>query len=355
MDHIEVMRRAIEFKNPEYVPLEIIDVPGIYDDFGRLDKNKVKLLEGTEDFDSLQVIFSYVYRDLDIDEKGNRYRKDEWGCTQMIPYDEKYSYLVVKHPLADWADLKKYQFPSPSITGKYFSQVKKELQRYPDRFKVGYFDPGPFELASYILGFENLLISVKTNIKKVEYVFDGIISYYMALAKNWKEVGAHMIFIYDILAHEQNLLISPSLWRKHLKPFYEKFFHYVHSLGMYTGLGLDGKIVEILPDFKDAEMDVLDYRQSTLIGIDNLARVCNGKLCIKGSIDMDGTLVKGTPKEIWHEAKQLVKILGSRNGGFIALAYRWPVLKVPEENVKASVQAFNYFRKNHKRLHLQNY
>ena len=345
MDHLEVMRRAIEFKHPEYVPLEITDVPGVYDDFGRLDENQVKLLEGTEDFDSLQAIFSYVYQDLRTDEKGNRYRKDEWGCTQMIPSDGKYSYLVVEHPLTNWADLKRYEFPSPSEADRYFRRIKKGLEKYPDRFKVGYFDPGPFELASYILGFENLLLSLKTDIKKVQYLFDGIIDYYMMLAKKWEEIGMHMVVIYDILAHDQNLLISPRMWRTHFKPFYQKFFHHVHSLGMYTGLGLDGKITEILPDFQDAGMDVLDYRQSGLIGIDNLAKVCGGRLCIKGSIDMDSTLVRGTPEEIRYEAEQLVHILGGRNGGFIALVYRWPVLRAPEENIRASVRSFNHFRK----------
>ena len=344
MDHIEVTKRAIEFNKPEYVPLETIDVPGLYDDFGRLDKNSVKFIEGTEDCDIVQANFSYVYSDIRYDSKGNILRKDEWGCLQMVPR-EGYSYLTIKHPLTDWANLDKYKWPSPSVADPYFLEIKKGFDRYPDRFKVGYLDPGPFELAQYILGFENLLISIKLNIEKVKYVFGKIIDYQMAIAKKWKEVGAHMVNMYDVLASRDSLLIDPHLWREHFKPFYKKFFDYVHSLGMYTGYGIDGNTLDIISDLKEAGMDVLEYREPLVIGIDTLAKICGGKVCCKCSIDMQKTLVKGTPNEIWKQAEELVNTLGSRNGGFIALVYSWPVLKIPEENIKASVQAFNYYRK----------
>ena len=35
--HIEVARRAIEFRRPEYLPMEIIDVPHVYNAYHTLD------------------------------------------------------------------------------------------------------------------------------------------------------------------------------------------------------------------------------------------------------------------------------------------------------------------------------
>ncbi len=141
------------------------------------------------------------------------------------------------------------------------------------------------------------------------------------------------------------MLISPKLFREHINPFYKKIFGHIHKLGMYAGCGLDGKTLDILPDMKEAGLDVLDCRQPLLMGIDNLAKICNGKLCVKSSIDMQRTLPHGTKEEIFREGEELVHKLGGRNGGFIALVIRWAILEYPEENVIASAEAFNRFRR----------
>lgn len=343
-DHIEVTKKAIEFDKPAYVPLEAIDVPGLYDDYGRLDKNSVTFIEGTEDCDIVQGNFAHVYSDVRYDSEGNILRKDEWGCTQMVPR-RGYNYLVIEHPLAHWSDLDSYKWPSSSVADSYFLEMKEGFDRYPDRFKVGSIDPPPFELAQYLLGFENLLINIKLDLDKVKYVFGKITDYHMAIAKKWKEVGAHMVTIYEIIASQDSLMIDPNLWRQHFKPFYRKFFEYVHSLGMYTGFGIDGNALAVIADLKEAGLDVLEYREPLAIGIDTLAKVCDGKMCCKCSVDMQKTLVKGSPDDIWRQAEELVNILGSRSGGFIAQVYSWPVLRIPEENIRASVEAFNYYRK----------
>ena len=60
---------------------------------------------------------------------------------------------------------------------------------------------------------------------------------------------------------------------------------------------------------------------------------------------MQRTLPLGSKEEIFAEAKELVNKLGGRNGGFISLVIRWAILEYPEENVIASAEAFNRFRR----------
>ena len=52
-DHIEVVKRAIEFRSPDYLPMEIIDVPHVYNAYHTLDPDTVEFIPGTENFDSL--------------------------------------------------------------------------------------------------------------------------------------------------------------------------------------------------------------------------------------------------------------------------------------------------------------
>ena len=52
-DHIDVVKRAIEFKKPDYLPMEIVDVPGVYNAYHTLDPESVEFIPGTENFDAL--------------------------------------------------------------------------------------------------------------------------------------------------------------------------------------------------------------------------------------------------------------------------------------------------------------
>ena len=348
-DHIEVMKKAIEFRGPEYLPIEVMEVPGLYDQYGLADPERAKSIPGTEDFDAADAYYSYTYFDKGKDEQGRPLRETEWGFVEMLPED-KYDYFIVKYPLANWDNLKHYEFPDASVTDEFFARIKKVIKEsYFGRFITAYIDPGPFLTLSYMTRWDNLLASLCTDLDKVKYVFDGIIGYHEELVKRWKDAGAHMVQYFDEFASQDRMLLSPKLFREHFKPFYKRIFRCIHELGMYTGCGLDGKTLEIVPDMKDAGLDVFDCRQPRLMGIDDLAKVCDGKLCVKSSIDMQKTLPSGTREQIFREAEELVNKLGGRNGGFIALVIRWSVLEYPEENVVASAEAFNRFRRSHRR------
>jgi hypothetical protein len=52
-EHIEVVKCAIEFGKPAYLPMEIVDIPGIYNAYHTLDPETVRFIPGTENFDAL--------------------------------------------------------------------------------------------------------------------------------------------------------------------------------------------------------------------------------------------------------------------------------------------------------------
>lgn len=345
MGHKELVRRALEFRNPEHIPLELVEVPGIFENYGVSTGKEARLIEGTEDFDSLHATFYYIYQDMGKNSEGNSLRRSEWSFVEEVPDGGEYDYVTVENPLADWANLRNYEFPSPSGTDKFFAKLKKAFIRYPDRFKVIYIDPGPFYTASFIVGYEKLLVSLYTDLDKVKYLFDGIINYYLEVVRRSKAIGADMVTVWDTFACQSGLLFSPTLWRRHFKPFYKQLFDFIHEEGMYVGCGLDGRTLEIIPDFKEIGMDVFDLRQPTLMGIDDFAKICGGRLCVKATIDMQTTLITGTPTDVYREAQELCTKLGGRSGGFIALIIKDSTPGFPEENVRASVEAFNHFGK----------
>ena len=346
MGSIDVVKKAIEFKNPEYIPIELVEVPGIYDDYGTISRETVdESFPPLKDFDAIQAIFPWVCEELEQDESGDRLRRDEWGCIQKVPEAADYTYLVVHEPLKDWDTITKYTFPDPSVADNWFDEMGRSLKRYPGKFINAFMDPGITLVGLNMRGYANLLMDYYQNMERVRYLFDGIWEYQKEIIKKWKKIGAHAISFYEEWATQDRLYVDPNWWRQHMKGFYKKVFDYVHEQGMYTGLGLDGWVLELLDDFKEIGLDILDNRQAALLGPENLAKAGGGKLCIKASNDMQLSLPTKKPHEIKREAEELVNILGhQRNGGFIGLVFKWERIKLPLENVLASYEGFHQYR-----------
>ncbi len=114
---------------------------------------------------------------------------------------------------------------------------------------------------------------------------------------------------------------------------------------MYTGLLFDGDISVILDDLLKMEIDVLQFVQPNVVGIKTLKEKIKGKKCLKCSVDMMSTLACGTPEDVKNEAIMLIENLCSKQGGFICNVLRWHRPQYPLQNVIASVEVFNRYRK----------
>jgi uroporphyrinogen-III decarboxylase len=113
---------------------------------------------------------------------------------------------------------------------------------------------------------------------------------------------------------------------------------------MYTGLLIDGHCAQVLDDIPDMEIDVFSNFDNHTTGLNAIRDKLAGRLCVKATVDMQRTLPMGTPEEVRQEAKALVEAFHTPDGGFICEAVRWHRPSYPEENVTASVEAFNEYR-----------
>ncbi|MGC8976479.1 MAG: uroporphyrinogen decarboxylase family protein [Candidatus Ratteibacteria bacterium] len=346
MDHIDVVKRAIEFRKPDYLPMELVDVPKIYNAYGTLDPEKVKFIPGTENFDSAWVTYHWTFTDEKKLENGEILRRDEWGVLQKIPVDESSTYIILESPLSDKNNLNDYKFPSSEINDKFFDKTGKIIrENYPDRFICGYIDPGAFLIAYNIFGYQTFFIKIVEDIKFILDVISAIFEYHYSLIPKWKKIGAHMVNLIDEIAGNNGLFFNPEIWRKYFKSFYEKLFKKIHQENMYTGLLFDGDIKVIIDDLLNMEIDVFQFVQPNVIGIKTLKEKIKGKRCLKCSVDMMSTLAYGTPEDVKNQAEELVENLNSSSGGFICNVLRWHRPTYPEKNVISSVETFNKYRK----------
>ena len=61
-DSQSVVRQAIGFGNPDRIPIELVEVPGVWDDYGALPRSACPAdFPPLQDFDSIQAIYSWVF------------------------------------------------------------------------------------------------------------------------------------------------------------------------------------------------------------------------------------------------------------------------------------------------------
>lgn len=342
---VETVSRAIRFEGPEWLPLELVDVPGLYDAYGTLDTESFRIPEGAEGFDSAWATYHWTFDSLGQNELGETLRRDEWGCVQRVPAEQTSAYVVETRPLYDARDLSSYEFPSPEVTRPFFERVERVLrERYPGRFICAYIDPGPFLIAFNLLGYDGLLMRLADNPGLVRDLIERIFVYQKDLVRRWKAAGAHMVNLIDEFAGTGGMMLQPGLWRREFKPLFRDFFAAIREEGLFTGVLLDGNIEVLFDDLLEMPIDVIEFAQPQAIGIEKIASRLAGRVCVKASVDMMETLATGTPEAVAAEAHELVRRFHSKRGGFIAVALRWHRPEYPAANVAASIRAFNEYR-----------
>lgn len=347
-DHIDVVKRAIEFKKPNYTPLEIVDVPGIYNAYNTLDPESVEFIPGTENFDALWTnCYSWFHENIGESEQGETLKRDQFGLIIKTPADKGSAYHLVEHPLAGKSSLAGYEFPDPDDADPIFDRLGKVISdRYPDRFVEGFIDAGIFLTCQLLTGIEEFMYKVAAERDFMVELYRRVAEYYKGLIPKYKRAGAHMITVIEDIGGTSSLVISPKVWREHFKPILKDFFDAVHAEGMYAGLAIDGHSGDALNDIVDMGVDVFSVFDIHTTGVDLIREKLAGKVCVKAAVDMQRTLPSGTPEQVEAEARRLVESFSTKDGGFIAQVVRWHRPEFPADNVAASVRAFNEYRKN---------
>ena len=344
--HIDQVKRAIEFGSPGYIPMELVDIPHIYNAYETQDPGCIKIPAGAESFDSAWCTYHWTFEYLGKTDAGEPIRKDEWGCTQIVPNDQNVAYIIIDRPkLSSTEQVQAHPWPDPEQANWFFHSRSKIIEKYySDRFICGFIDPGPLLVAFNLLGYDGLLLNLVDNLELVKTVVRKITDYQIALVPKFKAMGAHMINLIDEVAGTKGMMFSPDIWREHFKPMYDDLFEAIHNNDMYSSCLLDGNIIEIMPDLMTMQLDQLLFAQPRATGIDVIADFCRGKRCVKMAVDMMETLASGTTQQITCEVDQIVNRLNTDKGGLVFQALRWHRPQYDPVRVKAQIEAMNRYR-----------
>lgn len=331
--------RAVEFRNPEWIPCSVSLLAATW----------AKYREALEDILIRHPIIFGAYKkgsrkfdDFGINQTEGTYT-DEWGCG-WENIQGGLTGQVVEHPIKSWDEVKDYEAPDP-MAGRNWEDVGKRFQKAKSDGKLARGGGLPhgfmFQRLYYLIGFENFMMGIAEGRHEVELLIQKVFSHNMAAINKSLELGANFMNFGDDMGNQIRLPMSPKHFRKYLiEPCFSKLFGACKDAGAHVYLHSDGHILEIIGDLVECGVTIINpqIRANTLAG---LVKECRGKVCV--NLDLDRQLFPFcTPEDIEEHVKEATIKLGSKEGGLMLHAECEP--DVPLENIEAICQSLEKYR-----------
>ena len=115
-------------------------------------------------------------------------------------------------------------------------------------------------------------------------------------------------------------MIRPDTWRQVFKPGFVRLCDVAHNHGIKVFMHSCGKITDIIPDLIEAGIDLLQFDQPRLHGIDTLGKF-HGQITFWCPVDIQKTLQTHDEERIRADARAMIEKLGGPDGGFVAGYY----------------------------------
>ena len=270
-------------------------------------------------------------------------RDDETGDNEWGFHLESLDDGTMGHPISpylpDWNSFA--DFAKPSIN------AEKRLQRLPaflteaeDRYLLASLDLSGFTVYTLLRGFENSMIDFMVERERFTQLMNMIVDFEMELTTLAAQHGFHGIHFVDDWATQTGMMISPKLWRELFKPYYKRQFDHAHREGLHVWYHCCGNFTEIVDDFHEIGVDVINISQPNVVDIDGIGKRLREKQCFLMPISYQTVSISGTVDEIYAEARRLYDHLAGENGGFIGYIEEYGCMGMSAENYRACAEAF---------------
>lgn len=245
---------------------------------------------------------------------------DEWG-NLWARIDSTTKGEVVRGVLENDTSIEDYRLPYFGNENDYLSALKTK-QEYPDKWVFGFMPGFTFNIARKLYKLENYLVKLMLEPEEIHLLHDKIDKMLSDMIINYGKIGMDGIFFPEDWGTQSQTLISPELWRSEFYPRYVKLCSIAHENKMNVMMHSCGAIGAIIPGLMEAGVDVLQFDQPGLHGIDNLAGYQKkGRITFWCPVDIQKTLQSKDEYEIRKQARELIEKLWMPEGGFIAGYY----------------------------------
>lgn len=329
--------KTIYFDNPEWTICAISLMPATWIKYReRLEEVVLAhprcfpgYVKGSKNFDDVGTHPLYHY--------GNY--TDGWGVVWKN-IEHGLDSISVNHPLEDWAALDTYVPPDPMVQGAFgkqpdWEQVRRDMAA--SKAKGGLASGGGlphgfmYMYLYYLRGFDNLMLDLATDDPRLHKLIAMLERYNVAVVNKYIELGAELMSFGDDLGSQKALPMSPTMWRKFIKPSYSRILAPCRARDIPVHLHTDGHILEIIPDLIEVGVRILNP-QIRANGLEGLQRMARGKVALFQDLDRQ-LFPFATPSQIEEHIGTVYEGLYLPEGGLMLHAECEP--DVPLENIDA--------------------
>ena len=304
----EIVKRAVEFKDPPRVPVFM---------FNRdWDKSDIRLT---------------TYKRPQCARRG----ETEWGYVQESI--DKTAGQITEWPIKEWEDFKTYRIPDANQPDRY-AHIRSFVES-TDRYVIGDLGISGFSLYTFLRGFENTMTDFYLEPDNMNLLLDKIFDFEETAIKGMLEDGVDAVSFYDDWGSQQSLFISLDMWRKFFKERYRRQFDIIKQYGKHIFFHSCGYVLDIIPDLIELGVDIVNFNGLEVMGLDNVAKY-RGQLCFCCPVDLQSVALKADREQIFNYTNRMIHNLGTEHGGYIGYVEEYSSIGLTEENYWNCFEAY---------------
>ncbi|HNQ35514.1 MAG TPA: uroporphyrinogen decarboxylase family protein [bacterium] len=222
------------------------------------------------------------------------------------------------------------------------------LERQGQYAVMGNFAVHFFAAGQLLRGFEQFLVDLAINPEMVHGLLGRLADAYLERFERFHAALAgrvQVVNVNDDLGSQEGLLLSPALYRKLVRPYQERLYRRIRECGYHLFLHTDGSVYDLIPDFIEMGVDILNPVQFTCrnMELEKLKREFGRDLTFwGGGIDTQNVLPRATPAQVREAVKRSLALLAP-GGGFVFNQVHNIQPDVPPENILAMYEAVREF------------
>ncbi|MDR1446688.1 MAG: hypothetical protein LBI90_07335 [Treponema sp.] len=271
---------------------------------------------------------------------------DSFGCV-WITLTDGITGAVKNHPLEDWEAFKTYKMPNPQkcngMTEVDWEMEKQKArgEKEAGRVVVGGLRHGhTFLQLCDIRGYENLIYDMAEEDPNLVKLIEQLEEFNLAIVNHYIDMDCDIITYAEDLGMQHGPMISPDLFKRFIKPSYERLMKPARDRNVVIHMHSDGDIRLLVDDLISGGVNAINL-QDMVNGIDWIAEKFAGRVCVDLDIDRARITAQGTPAEIDKLIYEEVTKIGRKEGGLTMIYGLYP--NVPLENVKALMDAMEKY------------
>ncbi len=239
-------------------------------------------------------------------------------------------------PSADWWDYSKVEEDCRQHEGYCVVFAGDRLDR-----------TAQLKTAMYIRGMREIFKDMKARPEMARSIFAHIVDYFLDYDQRVFEAADGLIDIFmmgDDFGTQTGPMMPTAVWREFFEEGFRRFIRLAHKYSIKVMHHTCGSVRPLIPLFIDSELDILQSLQPRAKGMDlgSIKRDFGRQLSLHGSIDIQQTMPRGTPKDVRREVRDRMS-QGKPEGGFIVCTAHNLQVDVPTPNILELVKSYHDF------------